>query len=151
MPDMKPQVAKTEFLKYLQRAGVTLKKLTPAAGIEAMLRYYENERPVGCDPAADGDMLLFQWGTNDWGNGPAFEINITRQLMVTDDDEEPHQLALTFHFDAAVAPKGLKDGNKWCASPGGLAAFRHFVTGSKAFRAVANETADKVDLRFGRT
>jgi hypothetical protein len=117
-----------------------------------MIRYYEDRRVVGCDPDAEGDLLLFEWGTNDWGDGPAFEVSISRQLMVSDDeDAEPRQLALIFRFEPATAPKGLKDGNKWCASPDGLPAFRGFVTGSKAFRAVANEAAKKVELRFGRT
>jgi hypothetical protein len=149
---MNSQAAKGQFLKCLKRDGLSLTNLTVAAGVGAMLRYYEEERAVGCDLDAEGDMLLFEWGTTDWGEGPAFEVRITRQLMVSDDeDDEPRQLALAFLFDAAVAPKGLKDGNKWCASPDGLPAFRRFVIRSRASRAVANEVADKVALRFGRT
>ena len=102
---MKPRIASTRFLKRLEAAGVTLNALTPAAGFEALLAFYGEERAEGCDPDQDGDVLLFQWGTNDWGDGPEFEVDITRQL-IDDMDDEPRQLALTFEFDAAVAPKG---------------------------------------------
>ena len=103
------------------------------------------------DPADDdGDMLLFQWGTNDWGDGPAFEVNITRQLMVSGDEEEPRQLSLTFRFDPASAPKGLADGNKWCESPDQLAEYRRFVSRSKAFQAVGRESPASVELQYGR-
>lgn len=26
-------------------------------------------------------MLLFQWGTYDWGHGPHFEVDLTRELI----------------------------------------------------------------------
>ena len=148
---MKPGAAKTRFLKRLEAAELALDTLTPSVGVEAMLSYYAEERADGCDPDDDGDMLLFQWGTNDWGDGPSFEVNLTRQLLVTDKEDEPRQLSLTFHFAPDRAPTGLKDGNKWCESPGGLAAFRRFITGSKAFQAVGHLTPASVELRFGRT
>jgi hypothetical protein len=149
---MKPRAAKTRFLKRLEAAGVALNTLTPAAGVEAMLAFYNEERADRCDLDEDGDMLLFQWGINDWGHGPAFEVNLTRQLIVADDeDDSPQQLSLTFRFDPTVAPKGLKDGNRWCESPDGLAAFRRFVSASKAFQAVGQLAPAGVELQFGRT
>ncbi len=148
---MKPGAAKTRFLKRLEAAQLSLEALTPAAGVEAMLSYYADERADGCDLDEDGDMLLFQWGTYDWGDGPSFEVNLTRQLMVTDDGAEPRQLGLTFRFTPDHAPSRLKDGNKWCESPGGLAAFRRFITGSKAIQAVGHLTPAVVELQFGRT
>jgi hypothetical protein len=126
--------------------------LTPVAGIEAMFSSYADERVDGCDVDEDGDMLLFQWGTYDWGNGPAFEVNITRQLIATDDEEgAPRQLSLTFRFDSTAAPTGLKDGNKWCESPNELAAFRRFVSRAKALQEVGQQSPAGVELQYGRT
>jgi hypothetical protein len=149
---MKPREAKTLFLKRLKAAGLSLSTLTATNGVEAMLSYFDDERADGCDPDDDGDMLLFQWGTNDWGDGPAFEVNITRQLIAAkDEDEEPRQLSLTFRFDPSAAPKGLKDGNKWCEGPEQLASYRRFLAGAKALQAVDRQSPASVELRYGRT
>jgi hypothetical protein len=148
---MNPPRAKTRFLERLQAAGLSLNTLTAAAGLEAMLDYYAEERAVGCDLADDGEMLLFQWGVNDWGDGAAFEVDITRQLIVANDDKtEPQQLSLRFRFDPGAVPRGLKAGNKWCAAPGELAAFRKFVSRSKALKAIAQQSPGSVALRYGR-
>jgi hypothetical protein len=148
---MKPGAAKTRFLKRLEAAGLSLDSLTPAAGVEAMLTYYAEERAEGCPFEDDGDMLLFEWGTYDWGDGPAFEIAITRQLIVPDDEnEEPRQLGLTFRFDPSVGD-GVRKGNRWCRSLDELANFRRFVTRSAALKAVAQQSAVSVAVRYGRT
>jgi hypothetical protein len=100
---MKPRAAKTRFLKRLEAAGQSLDALTPAAGVEAMLAYYAEERADGCPLDEDGDMLLFQWDTLDWGDGPAFEVSIVRQLIVAgDENDEPRQLDLRFRFAPAA-------------------------------------------------
>jgi hypothetical protein len=148
---MKPDQAKTRFLERLKAVGLSLATLTPVAGIEAMLDYYAEERADGCDLESDGDMLLFQWGTYDWGDGPSFQVDITRQLIVADDEEpEPRQLSLRFHFDPSAAPARLRDSNKWCESPRNLAAFRKFVSRAKAIEAVGQQLPVRVELRYGR-
>lgn len=107
---MKSRQAKTQYLKRLEEAGLSLDELTAAVGIESMLAFYAEERADDCDLEEDGDMLLFQWGLFDWGKGEFLEINITRQFI--GDAEEPRQLSLTFQFDPACALKGLKDGKE---------------------------------------
>jgi len=149
---MKLRFVKSRFLKRLGTLGLTLDTLTPAAGAEAMFSYYADQRVDGCELDADGDMLLFQWGTYDWGDGLAFEINITRQLILTDDDENtPRQLALAFLFPPAAAPKRLKPGNRWCVSPDGLPVFRRFVLASKTLKTLGRQMPAKVILRHGST
>ena len=148
---MKPRAAKSRFLQRLEAAGLSLDVLTPAAGAEAMLAYYAEERADGCVIEDDGDMLLFQWGTNDWGNGPAFEVSIVRQLIVAGDaNEEPLQLDLRFRFEPSAEVEA-GEGNRWCESPDQLAVFRRFVAGSEALKAVGQRSPESVALRYGRT
>jgi hypothetical protein len=116
-----------------------------------MFDFYAAERADGCDPEEDGDMLLFQWGTYDWGEGEAFEFNITRQLMGDDEDAEVRQLRLTFRFEPTSALRALAQGNRWCQSPQRLDEFRAFVLGTPAFAAVGRCRADEVCLEFGPT
>jgi hypothetical protein len=145
---MMPGSAKRRFLMRLAAAGQALDALTPSAGVEAMTAFYADDRADGCDPD-DGDTLLYQWGVNDWGDGPMLEVNVTRQF-IPEADGEPRQLSLTFSFDPGAAPKGLRDGNRWCESPTGVAAFRKFVLGSRAMKAVGQQTPTKVELKYGR-
>ena len=96
-------------------------------------------------------MLLFQWGTHDWGRGAAFEVAITRQLLVAcDEDDEPRQLSLRFRFDQSEAPDGDEAGSEWCSSPSGLAAFRHSVMGSRVVQALGLRLSAGVTLLFER-
>ena len=44
---MKPIAAKNKFLNRLKAAGLSLDVLTAATGIEAMFRYYAEERAEG--------------------------------------------------------------------------------------------------------
>ena len=148
---MKPRAAKTRFLKRLEAAGLSLDTLTPTAGVEAMLAYYAEERAEGCHFEGDRDMLLFQWGTYDWGKGPAFEVDITRQLIRTDTkEEEIWQLRLVFWFDPSVGVAAGKR-NRWCRSVDELAGFRKFITESAALQAVAQNPPASVELLYGPT
>jgi hypothetical protein len=148
---MKPSAAKTQFLKRLKAAGLPLDTITPADGVEAMLAYYAEERADGCPFEEDGDMLLFEWGIYDWGDGPAFEVGITRQLVRTDTkEEEIWQLGLDFRFEPSVGIRAGKQ-NRWCASLDELDDFRKFITKSAALKAVARHTPMSVELRFGPT
>jgi hypothetical protein len=149
---MEPREAKTRFLKRLESAGRSLATLTPAEGIDYMLAYYADERADGCDLGADGDMMLFAWGTYDWGDGPAFEVNITRQLIITNDEEdEPLQLRLSFRFEPA-AGAGTGDRNwRWCSSPEELPEFRRFVARSAATKVVGKASPNSVELLYERT
>ena len=146
---MKLLTAKTKFVKRIAAAGISVNDMTVKAGIEAMFDFYADERADGCEIEDDGDMLLFQWGTNDWGDGEAFEVSITRQLTATNDD--PRQLALTFRFDPAYAPKGASEGNRWCESPKDLDEFRRFVAESKAMEIACKVVPESVELRYTRT
>jgi len=115
-----------------------------------MLDFYRQGRAEECLIDADGDMLLFQWGTYDWGEGESFEFDITRQLTVGDgEDEDIFQLSLTFKFEPTAPLRQLGAGNRWCHSPEELEEFRKFIYGSPAFSAVRGEVPSDVDLEYG--
>ncbi|MFO0952841.1 MAG: hypothetical protein U0835_17165 [Isosphaeraceae bacterium] len=148
---MKPRSAKTEFMKRLDDSGLSLDTLTVVAGVEAMLAYYAEERADGCPIDEDGDMILFQWGTYDWGQGPAFEVSIVRQLIVPRSaNQEPRQLDLRLRFEPEAGAAAGR-ASRWCESPDDLPAFRRFLAESPAIRAVGGLRPMSVELRYGRT
>ena len=55
---MKSKAAKTRFLQRLKEVRLSLDSLTPAAGVDALLAFYTDERADGCDIDKDGDIDL---------------------------------------------------------------------------------------------
>ena len=150
---MTPKTAQKELEKRIKQSGTPISSLTPAEGIRLMLDFYRDVRADGCQLEEDGDMLLFQWGTYDFGEGRSFQFNITRQFMLSepedeDDDAAMSQLSLTFHFTPSPQLDTL-EGNRWCSTPEDLADFEAFITGGEAHRAVATARPTNVTLDFG--
>jgi hypothetical protein len=147
---MKPRFARKTFLQRIEAAGHSLASLRPSDGIDLLLRFYREERAEGCAIDEDGDMLLFEWGCFDWGEGESFELKITRQFMGGGgEDEEIRQLSLTFKFSPSASLRNAGQGNRWCSTPDGLDEFRSFITASPATKAVAESQPIKVTLRYG--
>src|SRR5215469_13437019 len=99
---MIPEKAKGEFEGRIKRSGASVGNLVPEQGIRLMLDYFKDVRVDNCE-VDDGDMLLFQWGNYNWGDGPSFHCNITRQFTRRqgedeEDDATISQLSFTFHY-----------------------------------------------------
>lgn len=146
---MDPNNAKERLEEFIGSSGASFSSLSPSAGIELMLDFYRDERAEGCPLESDGDMLLYQWGTYDWGNGESFEFNITRQLICSDgEDDDIQQLSLTFKFVPTSLPSDLGEGNRWCQMPDELPAFRKFIEESPPYVALGQTRAAEVILEF---
>ncbi len=82
--------------------------LTPDSLIALSLNLFESLKVKGVSSVEekDNDMLLFQYGTYDWGdeNGEHFSFEIARQFIL-DKNQEFYQLRFTLIFD----PKDFKD------------------------------------------
>ncbi len=136
------------FQKQLDVAD--LKMLTPLVGVEKMLDFYRTVRFDECPLEEDADMLLFQWGLFDWGDGEFFEIDITRQLIrnADCDDDDIRQLSLKFSFKVTEEPKQIESGNRWCANLNEMDDFAAFAESNAAFSALKNCRAEKVKLDY---
>lgn len=112
-----------------------------------MFDFYESAKPVGCD-GPDSDMLLFQWGTYDWGTGRHFSLNITRQFIEENlqDDDAISQLSLTFRFEPTGELEAIGEGNRWCDGPTEFSIVREYALSSPALMAVADQPAAAVEL-----
>ena len=138
-----------EALNRLQETLPTT-GLTPAIGMQVMTEFYVDHRASDVNVAADGDMLLYQWGTYDWGPGENFELDITRQFVTGDgaDDQDIWHLSLTFLFPPTQALRALSSGSRWCRAPDHVKAFTAFVTSTEAFRSVASRIDGSVRLEY---
>jgi len=146
---MRPLTCDEGFADILEAAGFAPEDVLPEAGIRLMLGFYHDERVEGCRIDEDGDALLYQWGTYDWGEGEAFDLNITRQLIDGDgEDEDILQLGLTFSFEPSAELRRVGAGNRWCFSPVELDELRSFIKASPAFAAIATLRPIQVVLRL---
>ena len=137
------------FRHRIDSANRDLSTLDVGEGIKLMLSFYEEERTEGCEVSDDSDMLLYQWGTYDWGEGEGFEFNITRQLIGPGgEDEDIFQLSLIFRFAPTVESRAVEKGNRWCSRPNEVESFRDFIHNSAAFKAVVDQVPKSVTLLY---
>jgi hypothetical protein len=80
---MKPSESVAAFEAYIESNSASLLKLTLQSGFALLLSFYESARAEPCS-APDADMLLFQWGTYNWGEGGSFELSLSRQFIEAD-------------------------------------------------------------------
>jgi hypothetical protein len=148
---MAPADAQAQFENRLRSQGLELSRLTPDAGFFEAFAFYRDVRPKGCAAdGVDGDMLLYQWGTYDWGKGKYFNLDLTRQFILkgTEDDEGIFQLHLIFLYAPVPGLESLMDGNRWCRSPAELHGFETFVRTSGAYRTALLHSPVKVHLLY---
>ena len=146
---MLPTESVAEFKSFASGRGVAVLATTPQVGFTQMFDFYAGVQVEGC-ARESGDMLLFQWGAYDWGNGATYEVNLTRQFieLAKHDDDAISQLSFTFHFSPSDALKRLGEGNRWCESHRQLPEFRQFVLGSPQVE-LELSSLQRVELRHG--
>lgn len=112
-----------------------------------MFSFFQSVPAAGCE-GPDGDMLLYQWGAYDWGEGLHFELNITRQFIEQDlqDDDAISQLSLTYRFAPTPERVLLGQGNRWLSSRDEWASFQEFVLSSPPFIVLASTPPVAVEL-----
>jgi hypothetical protein len=91
----------------------------------------------------DGDMLLFQYGTHDWGNGKYFEFDITRQFIKSNEDE-PYQLSMTLFFE----PVECKSYNCWSNDFENIEKWVENIKGTEGYKLGKNLKNIKFEIGF---
>ena len=147
-----PSTSQEAFEKLIKTAGADISDLTPAQGMALMLDFYRDVRVIPYEPDNDSDMLLFQWGTYDFfGDGEMFQLDMTRQFIETEDDEDQgvmSQLSFTFHFVPTADLESVKSGDRWCATLDELNDFQQFIKQNAAYKRVHTSHPAKITLDF---
>ena len=133
---MKALQAIEEFQDFVHQSGKSPEHLSSEDAVKLMADFYSGIRAEDCNLEEDGDMLLFQWGTYDWGQDELFEYDITRQFILPetfqDGDERwtedcIWQLSLTLKYEPTSELKQVKPGNRWCGKPSEVSDFMHYI------------------------
>ena len=133
-----PRHARQEFAKFLSNRNLHERSLNLANGCEAFFDFYRDLRPRGrvFERHWEANRLLVQWNIYDWGAGENFYFNLTRNLILADDDAEDEptwQLRLTFEFEPKNDLRALGRGDKWAGPLSQLPDFRAYVYRSPVF------------------
>ena len=121
----------------------------PSVGhtLKAMLCFYEDERAEGCVPEVVQDLLLYEWGTYDWGNGKHFMLSLSRFFHVEGEDE-PFQLSLTVLFAPNEEYRLLGSGEKLCESRACLPDLLEFIQESPPYKMLGKRTCPEIEVFY---
>ena len=150
---MRPDTAKSEFESFVAQQGSKIAELRPSRGLHLMIEFYRQVRAEGVlELEEDGDTLLYEWGTFDWGNGNYFQVGMTRQFVdaALEGDDAISQLRLIFRFPPTEDLIRLKHGDRWCDQPKWLSEFETYVWGSEVQDALSTAMPEAVDLVYTR-
>jgi hypothetical protein len=144
---MKPVESVAAYEEVVESAGGSLPEISTRMGFECMLSFYATVEAEGCVHQS-GDMLLFEWGTYNWGEGECFELSISRQFMELGEEGEPQisQLRLVFKYPANSSLTALAEGNRWCGSRPEIVEFQNFLQTHPPYLSLANTDAPSVRL-----
>lgn len=133
---MNPDDITKTFEAFLAGKGIAPEQVTPPQAIDLMVEFHGSVRFDWVEKNhQDADMLLFQYGVYDWGQGENFEVNITRQLMGgldEDGDHELYQLGLTLFYKPEKY-KGISMFGKWSMDSGTIAEYVNEIKATEGY------------------
>jgi hypothetical protein len=136
------------FDSYAEKAGINLDDLSLSDFPRLLIDYHKDVEFPDVSRADDGDMLLFQYGTYDWGGGRFFEIDFTRQFyqFFTDtDDHEIIQQRFTFYFDPEKFCH-IASFDIWSNAVASLAEFEATIVNSQGYQEAVGHCAEKFEI-----
>lgn len=147
---MRSSETEGRFKALLGERGLVQEQLRAGDLIDVMHDYYEDVRVEDVIAEVDGDMLLFQWGTYDWGSGPSFEFDLTRQVIKAQGagDDAIWQLHVTLRFSTSPETEQLGSGNRWCHGTSELDGFKAFIEAAQATAFARSHQPSSVDIGF---
>lgn len=141
---------KEDFMSYINDRGIDITRLVPDRALELLVNYYKDIRVAGCEIDLEQDMLLYQWGTYDWGEGLWFEFEITRQITVEEKDEYAgmYQLHLTLKYRDCDELSLLDNGCFWCSSLFEVDEFKEEIMNSDVMKAIVSKDIQQVSIIY---
>lgn len=146
-PPVDPEDLGLGFDHFAAVNGVDPEKDPHTTVFGTMLRYYAEVRVNDCDPGDDEDMLLLDWGSYDWGDGRAYEVDLSRQVVLPGrSDEAVVQLHIVYRFSNIGELAKVPVGNDWWGAPASVDEFAEALKSNPALAPAANTEPLSVDI-----
>lgn len=141
------------FRRFLQSRNLEVRSISVADAINVWIDFYKAQR---FDDVEEGmDWLWFQYGTYDWGNGVSYQLDLTRQFILSGetDDAAIWQMHLVLHFppgpEHTSGLPSLDSGMEECDDPADAEAFRERIVASDPVTRVEGMEPARVELYLG--
>src|SRR5208282_2224013 len=137
---------------FVDADGKTEEDLTTADLLDLALEFYEVPCR-GCGREDGGDVMLFQCGVYDWGQGTGLLVDFMRQFSIMDtvgDISQVEQLRATLFYPAELAADKDVAIALWTSECASLADFRQRVEESAAYRLTENVRAERLKIEQER-
>lgn len=146
-PPVDPEDLETGFEHFAAVNGVDPDEDPHAKVFDTMLGYYAAVRVNGCDPGDDEDMLLVDWGSYDWGDGRAYEVDLSRQVILPGrNDEAVVQLHIVYRFPNIGDIAKVAAGNDWWGTPASVDEFAEALKSNPALALAADAESLSVEI-----
>jgi hypothetical protein len=136
------------FFRYLKTKGLSNEDLSLLSLPTLFPDYYKEIPFEEVDRENDGDILLYQYGIYDWGEGRYFEIDLTRQfyeVFAETEDQQIFQQRVVFYFSADKFEQ-IQPFNSWSNECTDLDDFRQRILDSDGFVAASREIPLKLEV-----
>jgi hypothetical protein len=133
---MRPEESQTAFEHFIRAMHGEIQSLSLPDSVDCFLRFYaEVHASRVTNETENGDVLLFQYGSYDFGKGLDFHFDLTRQFISEEaaDDGAISQLHLTFLFAPSDEFHAVGVHTLWCYRREELPRFRDEILSSQAF------------------
>ncbi|HVL49981.1 MAG TPA: hypothetical protein VM754_00575 [Actinomycetota bacterium] len=143
-----PRDLESAFREFAGAAGVDPARDPHGRVFATMLRFYAEVRIQGCEPGDDEDMLLLDWGSYDWGEGRAYEIDLSRQVTSPEEPGDFWELHILYRFPSTGDLAAVPTGNDWWGSPDLVGEFALALESNPALAAAAGSDPLSVEIYF---
>jgi hypothetical protein len=134
---MRPSESAEELRRFFRQNDIALNTATLRQWVEALLLFYQTVPTTDLFDSPQSDMLLFQYGTYDWGDGEHFEFDITRQFVEAEDESDNGYVISQLHCRALYQPtdflRAIGEANLWCSNKDEVSTFRSAIMESSAY------------------
>ena|SRR5437868_5433255 len=132
---MRPNESQAGFEHFIRARHGEIQSVSLLDSVDCFLRFYvEVHASQVANETENGDMLLFQYGSYDFGKGLDFHFDLTRQFISVEvkDDDAISQLHLTFLFASSDEFRAAGAHHVWCPQRDQLPEFRSKILSSRA-------------------
>jgi len=147
---MLPRESVMTFKKQLEKANIKIENVYLNEVIDQCIQFYQITRCEKVDLNNDGDMILVQWGSYDWGSGRYFEFDITRQFIEIgkEGDDAFSQFRFTLYYPPDIFDKSVK-GNKWFNNPNNCSEIKKYILQLPIYNQLKSISPIKREVNWG--